>query len=195
MHSLCVFCGSKAGRNPIFTQTAMDCGIWLARHGVTLVYGGGDVGLMGLMATQVMQNQGRVIGVIPRFLMKAEVAHFGLTQLKVVENMHQRKEAMYEAADAFLVLPGGLGTMDEAFEIITWRLLGLHAKPVGILNTNGYYDHLLKLLDHMQGEGFVNKGFVDQLLVGDQLEGMLELLSKELQQQNKASVESRIPST
>lgn len=155
MKRLCVFAGSNAGMNPSYRTAARDTGLTLAQRGIELVYGGGCVGLMGDMADAALAAGGRVIGVIPRALMAREVGHRGLSDLRVVSSMHERKALMAELSDGFIAMPGGWGTLDELFEILTWGQLGLHGKPVGLLNTAGYFDRLLDFLEHAVQEGFV----------------------------------------
>ena len=156
MKSVCVFCGSHAGRGETYRAAARGFGEELARRGLTLVYGGAHVGLMGIVADAVMSNGGRAIGVIPRFLLEREVGHGGLSELHVVESMHERKAKMAEVSEAFVALPGGIGTLEEIFEVWTWVLLGLHNKPVGLLQVGGYFDPLLAYLDRTVEEGFVS---------------------------------------
>ena len=144
--SLCVYCGSRPGSNPAFAQTARAVGDWIGRHGGQLVYGGGHNGLMGLVADATLAAGGRVVGIIPKALVEREWAHKGCSELHVVDTMHERKRVMAERADAFLALPGGLGTFEEFFEVWTWRQLGYHDKPVGLLNVDGYYDGLLEFM-------------------------------------------------
>lgn len=144
--SLCVYCGSRPGADPAFADAARAVGEWIGRHGGQLVYGGGRNGLMGLVADATMAAGGRVIGIIPRALVEKEWAHHGCSELQVVDTMHERKRLMAEHADAFLALPGGIGTLEEFFEVWTWRQLGYHDKPVGLLNLGGYYDSLLAFL-------------------------------------------------
>ena len=144
--SLCVYCGSKPGTNPVFTQAATEVGQWIAKHGGQLVYGGGSGGLMGTVADATLDAGGRVVGIIPKALVEKEWAHHGCTELHIVDNMHERKRMMAERADAFLAMPGGIGTLEELFEVWTWRQLGYHDKPIGLLNTAGYYDELLAFL-------------------------------------------------
>jgi uncharacterized protein (TIGR00730 family) len=152
---VCVFCGSNPGLRADYRIAAQDLAVALAHHGFGLVYGGGNVGLMGHVADAMLEAGGQVIGVIPRALRDKEVAHQGVTELRVVDTMHQRKAMMHELSDAFIALPGGFGTLDEFFEILTWSQLGIHAKPCGLLNVAGYYDSLLAMLDHAVGEGFL----------------------------------------
>lgn len=155
IRSVCVFCGSSPGRRPDYTTAARTLGDALAETGRRLVYGGGNVGLMGVLADAALEAGGEVVGVIPRHLVDREVAHSGLTDLRVVNSMHERKQVMADLSDAFIVLPGGLGTLEEFFEIWTWGQLGLHRKPYGLLNVAGYFDPLLAFLDHTVGERFV----------------------------------------
>ncbi|OPF63798.1 TIGR00730 family Rossman fold protein [Hydrogenophaga sp. H7] len=154
--SLCVYCGSRPGANPAYAQVARSVGEWIGRHGGQLVYGGGHNGLMGLLADATLAAGGRVVGIIPKALVEREWAHKGCSELHVVDTMHERKRMMAERADAFLALPGGIGTFEEFFEVWTWRQLGYHDKPVGLLNVDGYYDGLL---------GFMQTG-VDQQFMG-----------------------------
>jgi uncharacterized protein (TIGR00730 family) len=152
---ICVFCGSNLGINPRYRQAAVDVGRLLAQRGIELVYGGGDVGLMGIMADTVLEAGGRVIGVIPTALMAKEVGHKGLTDLRIVGSMHERKALMADLSDGFIALPGGYGTFEEFCEVVTWSQLGLHGKPCGVLNVAGYYDPLLELFDRAVNEGFL----------------------------------------
>ena len=152
MISIAVYCGSSAGTNPLYVAPAQALGAALAAQGLTLVYGGGRVGLMGTIADAVLAHGGQVVGVIPDFLAHKELAHRGCTELHVVGSMHERKLLMAERADAFVAMPGGYGTLEELFEVLTWGQLGLHRKPVGVLNVAGYYDHLLLALDRMRDD-------------------------------------------
>ena len=155
MRSVCVFCGSNSGADPAYLALARRVGELLAARGLALVYGGGGIGLMGVVADAVLAAGGHVIGVIPEALAAREVAHRGLPDLRVVGSMHERKALMAELADGFIALPGGLGTLEELFEIVTWAQLGLHAKPCGLVNAGGYYDHLITFLDHTVAMRFV----------------------------------------
>jgi uncharacterized protein (TIGR00730 family) len=155
MKHLCVFCGSSTGEPAIYAETARELGTLLGTRGMGLVYGGGHIGLMGVLADAVLSAGGPVIGVIPRSMVERELAHEGLTKLQVVETMHQRKALMAKRADAFAALPGGVGTADEFFEIVTWRQLRLHAKPIGLLNVAGFFDPLLAWLDRTVQAGFL----------------------------------------
>ena len=154
--SLCVYCGSRTGDDPAFAALAAEVGAWIGSHNGQLVYGGGRNGLMGIVADATLATGGRVIGVIPKALVEKEWAHTDCTELYVVDTMHERKRIMAEHADAFLTLPGGIGTLEEFFEVWTWRQLGYHAKPVGLLNLNGYYDPLLAFLSTSVNNGFMS---------------------------------------
>lgn len=164
--SLCVYCGSRRGSKPAFAAAATQVGQWIGRHGWRMVYGGGKVGLMGVAADATLAAGGTVFGVIPQNLLDKEVGHTGLTELRVVANMHERKTLMFERADAFVALAGGIGTFEELFEIWTWHQLGVHSKPFGLLNTDGYYDALITMLDHMVTQGFLSQAVRDLLQVG-----------------------------
>ena len=152
--SLCVYCGSAFGRNPRHREAARRLGQLMAARGVSLVYGGGRVGLMGTLADAVAAGGGTVIGIIPQHLEQREVGHRGLAELHVVDSMHVRKAMMFDRSDAFAILPGGRGTLDEAFEMMTWRQLRLHDKPIVLIDIDGYWQPLLRLIDHVIGEGF-----------------------------------------
>ena len=177
MRSIALFCGSSPGRDSHYRSAATGFGRAVAARGLTLVYGGGAVGLMGAAADGALASGGRVVGVIPRFLLDREVGHAGLTELVVVPSMHERKAEMAERADAFVALPGGVGTLEELFEIWTWTLLGLHAKPCGLLNVDGYFDPLLGFLDRTVAEGFVAAADRARLQVGDDAEELLDRLA------------------
>lgn len=155
MKHICVFCGANTGSDPLYAQVATEVGRYMAEQHYTLVYGAGNVGLMGVIADAVMAHGGQTTGVIPEFLQKWEVAHDNLDELIITQTMHERKAIMAERADAFVALPGGYGTLDELFEILTWRQLHLHQKPIGLLNVKGYFDPLLQMVDRMKEEGFL----------------------------------------
>jgi uncharacterized protein (TIGR00730 family) len=157
LRNLCVFCGSSGGRDPVHLETARRVGRMLAQQDIGVVYGGGRIGMMGAVAEAALAAGGRVIGIIPEVLMRKEVAFEGLTELRVVRSMHERKQMMADAADGFLALPGGFGTFEEFCEILTWAQLGIHAKPCGLLNVAGYYDPLLAMFDRAVAEGFLRK--------------------------------------
>ncbi len=178
MKNILVYCGSSTGFNEIYKNTAIAAGKTLAQAQKTLVYGAGTVGIMGIIADAVLENGGSVIGIIPSFMEKWEVQHNGLTELHVVETMHERKQLMAELADAVIALPGGWGTMDELFEILTWKQLSLHQMPVGLLNTNGFYDPLLAMIDKMVDEGFLKTINRDMLLVDDNFDSLLNRLEQ-----------------
>ena len=178
--NICVFCGSSAGARDAYREAATALGRALAERDVGLVYGGAQVGLMGAVADAVLAHGGSAVGVIPESLARVEIAHTGLTELKIVQTMHERKAEMAARADGFIALPGGIGTLEELFEVWTWSQLGIHAKPVGLLNADGYYDSLLAFLDHMHAERFVRpqhrellvtnedpSRLIDQLLAAD----------------------------
>ena len=152
--SLCVYCGSAAGAHPAYREAAHALGALLAANGIRMVFGGGDIGLMGIAADAALASGGEVIGVIPEHLKEREVGHLGVTALHVVDTMHERKERMFALSDACAVLPGGLGTLDEALEVLTWKQLGLHAKPIVIVNVAGYWTPFLALLEHVIAERF-----------------------------------------
>ncbi|WP_147652361.1 TIGR00730 family Rossman fold protein [Vulcaniibacterium gelatinicum] len=173
MRSICVYCGSNTGSRPAYAERAIALGTRLAREGLTLVYGGGNVGLMGLLADAALEAGGEVIGVIPEQLVEWEVAHQGLTRLEVVANMHERKARMFDLADAFIALPGGFGTLDEMFEMLTWRQLGLGDKPCAFLDVEGFYDPLLAMLDRMVAERFLHPDQRRDLWHGEDLDGLL----------------------
>jgi uncharacterized protein (TIGR00730 family) len=163
---LCVYCGSRPGENPAFATAAREVGTEIARRGWELVYGGGNVGLMGEVADAALAGGAPVMGVIPESLKAREVAHLGLTELHVVPDMHVRKQMMAERADAFLALPGGIGTLEELFEVWTWRQLGYHGKPIGLLNAEGYFDDLLSFMRITVDQGFLSTQQHANLLVG-----------------------------
>lgn len=173
MKSLCVYCGSNSGSQPIYTERAMALGQRMARDGIALVYGGGNVGLMGVVADAVLEAGGEAIGVIPEQLVNWEVAHRGLTKLEVVGSMHERKARMFDLADAFVALPGGFGTLDEMFEMLTWRQLGIGDKPCAFLDVEGFYSPLMAMLDRMVAERFLHADQRRDLWHGDDLDAML----------------------
>ena len=178
MKRLCVFCGSSAGARPGYTEAARSLGDLLGRRGVTLVYGGGNVGLMGTIADAALAAGGEVIGVIPHLLARKELAHTGLTDLRIVETMQERKALMADLSDAFLALPGAYGTLDELCEVLTWLQLKLVRKPLGLLNVHGYFDALLRFFDHAVSEGFLRPPHRDMLLADDDAESLLDRLER-----------------
>lgn len=165
MDKICVFCGSSPGVRPAYADMAAEMGRTLAAMEIELVYGGGKVGLMGIIARTVMECGGRVTGVIPIALKEKEVAYDGLDEMHVVGSMHERKALMAELSDGFVAMPGGIGTIEEIVEVLTWLQLGIHNKPCGLLNTEGYYDKLLEFLDHMVAEGFIRQESREMVLV------------------------------
>lgn len=171
--SVCVFCGSASGGSPHYIEAARSCGQALADRELKLVYGGGKVGLMGAIADAVLTSSGQVAGVIPRHLVEREIAHEGLTELVIVETMHERKTKMSEMAGAFLVLPGGAGTLEEAFEQWTWAQLAIHEKPIGFLNVKGYFDPLLNMIDGMVEAGFLAASYRDMLIIENDVMALL----------------------
>ncbi|MFH6604209.1 TIGR00730 family Rossman fold protein [Maribacter algicola] len=172
--NIVVFCGSSEGNDPAILRGASELGKVLAERKIVLVYGAAKIGVMGKVAQSVLDADGKVIGVIPDFLMLREVYHDGLTELIITKNMHERKLKMHELSDGIITLPGGYGTLEEFFEMITWAQLGLHQKPIGILNTNGFYDDLLKMLQKMVAQGFLKKENYKMILVDDEVEGLLQ---------------------
>ncbi|MDH4225397.1 MAG: TIGR00730 family Rossman fold protein [Deltaproteobacteria bacterium] len=174
MKRICVFCGSNTGSRPAYRQAALQLGALLAKQGLGLVYGGGNVGLMGVLANAVLEAGGEVIGVIPQSLVDKELAHHGVTQLRVTESMHERKQTMFDLSDGVMALPGGFGTLDEFFEIVTWLQLGYHAKPVGMLNVEGFWDPMLVTFAHAVGEGFLRKEHSQMVMVEAAPEKLLE---------------------
>lgn len=174
MKRICVYCGSSFGENPIYVETARAMGEAIAKRGDELVYGGGKVGLMGTVADAVLAAGGRVIGIMPKFLVDKEIAHKGLTELRVVDTMHNRKEMLLRISDAVIALPGGWGTYDELAEVVTWAQLGLHEKPIGVLNVNGFYNPLIAQMDHAIAEGFVRPAHRDLLIIDEDLSNLLK---------------------
>lgn len=178
MKSLCVFCGSAPGKSPEYIALARRLGEMLAENNVTLVYGGATIGVMGAVADGVLNKGGKVIGVIPQSLVDYEIAHPGLTELHVVSGMHERKAIMYELSDGFISLPGGMGTLDEMFEILTWAQLKYHNKPCYILNQTGFFDSLLSYLKHAHQEGFIKEAHMELLKEIKDVEQLQKLLGK-----------------
>lgn len=174
LEKICVFCGSSEGNDAAIIKTSKKLGETFAQRKITLVYGAAKIGVMGVLAKTVLENQGEVIGIIPEFLKKKEVVHLGLSQLITTETMHDRKMKMQEESDGFIALPGGIGTLEELFEILTWLQLGLHDKPIGLLNINHFYDDLLQLLETMVKRGFLKMKNYELLLVSDSIEVLLQ---------------------
>lgn len=177
MKSIAVFCGSSEGASSIFKESAVKLGQELAKRQITLIYGGANVGLMGAVADAVLEQGGQVIGVLPLFLQDREIAHKGLTELIMVDSMHERKAKMAELADGFIALPGGPGTMEEYFEIFTWGQLGLHNKPCGLLNISQYFDPLLSMFDVMESERFMQPKYRSMVITDNTPEGILNQFS------------------
>jgi uncharacterized protein (TIGR00730 family) len=182
MKSIVVFCGSSEGKDPKILAEAYDLGTVFAQRAITLVYGGARIGIMGKVAQGVLEHHGKVIGVIPDFLLKKEVFHSGLTELIITQNMHERKLKMHELSEGIIALPGGYGTLEELFEMITWSQLGLHQKPIGILNTNGFYDDLLRMIETMVTRGFLKKENREMILVDQSIPGLLEQMNNYIPQ-------------
>lgn len=176
MHKICVFLGSNPGRDPVYLDAAKTLGRELATRGLGLIYGGSSVGLMGVLARTVLDQGGHVTGVIPASLKAREVAFTDLPDLRVVDSMHQRKALMAELADGFIAMPGGLGTLEEFVEVLTWAQLGMHAKPCALLNTAGIFTGLLDLLDHLVGQGFIAQAHRDMVQVHDRPGPLLDLM-------------------
>lgn len=173
MRRICVYCGSSPGARPLYAAAAESLAEVLVNHDLELVYGGADKGIMGVIANAVLARGGRVHGVIPQMLMAREIAHPGLTELHVVMSMHARKTMMAALSDGFIAMPGGFGTLEEIIEIVTWGQLHFHEKPCGLLNVDGYFDHLLAYLDHARAEGFLRRENLDMLLVDSDPVGLV----------------------
>ncbi|CAN5724385.1 TIGR00730 family Rossman fold protein [soil metagenome] len=176
MNSICVFCGSSSGKDHAYSEGARSLGVSLADRGIKLVYGGGHVGLMGVVADAALEAGGEVIGVMPKSLVDREIAHETLTDLRVVGSMHERKALMAKLSDGFIALPGGNGTLEEFFEVLTWAQLGEHRKPCGLLNVSEYYDPLIEVLDHMVDQGFLSEKHRSIVQVESSSEDMLRAL-------------------
>jgi uncharacterized protein (TIGR00730 family) len=177
MKSISVFCGSSEGNDNYIISQSYSLGVEFAKNDITLVYGAARIGVMGQVAKGVIDNNGKTIGVIPEFLKLKEVYHRNLSELIVTENMHQRKVIMYEKSDGFIILPGGFGTMDEFFEITTWGQLGLHSKPIGILNLNGFYDDLIALAFTMIKKGFLKQSNFEAVVIDTTIKGLLDKMN------------------
>jgi uncharacterized protein (TIGR00730 family) len=174
MKAVCVFCGSSIGQDPAYREAALSVGHALARAGLTLVYGGGKVGLMGAVADAAIASGGRAVGVIPRALVEREIAHAGLTELHVVETMHERKTRMADLSDAFIALPGGAGTLEEFFEQWTWAQLGVHGKPCALLNVKDYFAPLIAMMQKIVAHGFMMQRYFDMLVIDTEIEAVLK---------------------
>lgn len=177
MQNICVFCGANFNGDPVLEETVEQLAEVMAARNMSLVFGGGSVGVMGLLADAMIARNGKTIGVIPQFLLDKEVGHKGLTKMHVVENMHQRKQMMNDLSDAVIMLPGGFGTLEEFFEVLTWLQLGLHRKPIGILNVNGFYDFLLKQMDVMVEQRFLKQTNRDLVITSADAIELVDLLS------------------
>lgn len=176
LNTVCVYCGSNPGHNLVYAETARALGALLAAQGIGLVYGGGRIGLMGMIADAVLEAGGEVVGVIPEKLQALELGHHGVTRLEIVDSMHARKTRMAELSDAFIAMPGGFGTLEEISEVTTWTQLNYHLKPVGLLNVNGYYDPLLAWVAHAHHEGFIREIHRHLMLSATEPEDLIELL-------------------
>ncbi|MFT7588099.1 MAG: hypothetical protein ACI959_000305 [Limisphaerales bacterium] len=176
MNSIAVYTGSSPGNNKAHTQAAIDLARLMVSHKIDLVYGGATVGLMGVLADDVLSSGGKVTGIIPKSLEDRELSHQGITELLVVDSMHTRKAKMIEKSDGFIALPGGFGTLDEFFEVLTWSQLGLHTKPCGLLNIDGYYDLLIEFMDHQMKSGFVSLEHRNTVLVANSPQMMLDIM-------------------
>lgn len=177
--SICVYLGSRPGHNPLFTQAAEQVGRWIGEHQGQLVYGGGNSGLMGVLAQATKAAGGRVVGIIPQALVNRELANHACDELHIVTSMHERKAMMAERSNAFLAIPGGIGTLEELFEVWTWRQLGYHDKPIGVLDTDGYYRQMLAFLQHSVESGFMSEWQMQLVRVGDQVPELMTALVQE----------------
>lgn len=178
IEKICVYCGANSGNNPAFIEAARKLGHMFAKENIELVYGGGKVGLMGAVADAVLEKGGRVTGIIPQKLVEKEQAHHGIQDLRVVNDMHERKAAMAALADAFIALPGGFGTLEELFEVLTWSQIGYHQKPVAILDVDQYYAHLQAFIDHAKTTGLISPEFARYFQVADSAEACLKILKE-----------------
>lgn len=173
MKKICVFCGSSTGKSPIYSNTALKLGNYFAENEISLIYGGGNIGLMGIISSTVMDRGGHVIGIIPEMIHE-NVTHKGISELIVVKTMHERKALMYSMSDAFICLPGGIGSLEELLEVFTWLQLGYHSKPVMILNIKGFYNNLIKQLEFMVEEGFLKEEHLSNLIVKDNIDNLID---------------------
>lgn len=178
MKSITVFCGASSGIDEIYRNQAYILGKSLAEKKIELIFGGGKIGMMGAIADSVLQAGGIVTGVIPTFLKTKEVAHDGLTKMHVVKTMHERKMLMHELGEGVLAMPGGFGTLEELFEMLTWAQLGLHPKPIALLNTKGYFDHMISFMDHMLAEGFLSETNRSMVLVHTEIETLIKMMQQ-----------------
>ena len=177
INSLAVFCGSKNGNNPVYTKHAKELGNLLAKKNITLIYGGGSTGIMGAVADAMMESGGKVIGVITKKLVDWEHQHEGITDLSIVDDMHIRKQRMYDLCDAAVILPGGVGTLDEFFEMVTWNQLSIHDKEIYIINSDNFFDFLLKHIQQMEKQGFLYESVLERITVLDEPEQLLQYLN------------------
>jgi uncharacterized protein (TIGR00730 family) len=177
MKSICIFCGAGKARNPVYNDRARELGNLIAERNLKLVYGGASVGLMGTVADGVLEKGGEVYGILPDFLFKKEVGHTGIQKLEIVDSMHIRKQKMYESSDAFIILPGGIGTLDEFFEVFTWSQLELHNKPIGLYNINNYFNKLLNFISETIAEGFFSEDILKKLNISTHGEELLDTLT------------------
>ncbi len=178
LDKICVFCGSNEGNDTMIIDVSKQLGKKLAKNNITLVYGAAKIGVMGVVAKAALKKKGQVIGVIPEFLKNKEVVHLGLNELITTQNMHERKLKLHEISDGFIALPGGIGTLEELFEIFTWLQLGLHSKPIGLLNINHFYDDLIGLLENMVRKGFLSMDNYELLLVDDDIDRLIQKMMK-----------------
>ncbi|MCB0738759.1 MAG: TIGR00730 family Rossman fold protein [Bacteroidetes bacterium] len=192
MKSIVVFCGSSPGKGTKYLEIASELGQFLGKNNITLIYGGATVGCMGAVANGALAAGGKVIGVIPQFIQDHEIAHHGLTELITVDSMHTRKLKMYELCDAAIALPGGFGTMDELFEMLTWQQLDLHQKPIGLLNVDGYYNGLLELLNSMEKSGLLRKTDKTRLTVSHEMESLVNYLLENDSPKNDPTIFSKV---
>ncbi|MBV6323216.1 TIGR00730 family Rossman fold protein [Duganella violaceipulchra] len=176
MKAICVYCGANAGVSPAYAEAARALGRALVADNLSLVYGGGNVGLMGIIADEVLRMGGEVTGVIPTALVEREVGHTGLTRQFIVKDMHERKAMMAELADGFIAMPGGMGTLEELFEMLTWSQLGIHAKPIGLLNVDGFYDGLTGFIQHASAQGFIRPQHAALMMSASEPQALLQLL-------------------
>ena len=176
MKNICIYCGSKHGKNEKYSVIAVELAEKLAENNINIVYGGSNIGLMGKIANAALNKGGEVIGIIPKFLVDKEIAHNGLTELIIADSMHERKQIMESHSDAFVALPGGLGTVEEIIEMIAWAKLKLHSKPCAFLNINGYYNSLFNFLDNMVNEGFLDKKIKDMIIIEDDMNRLIKKL-------------------
>ena len=174
LEKICVFCGSSEGNDTMIIEVSKKLGRKLAKNNITLVYGAAKIGVMGIVAKSALKKKGKVVGVIPEFLKNKEVVHLGLNELIITQNMHERKLKLHDLSDGFIALPGGIGTLEELFEIFTWLQLGLHSKPIGLLNINHFYDDLIGLLENMVRKGFLSMENYEMLLVDDDIDQLIQ---------------------